>query len=162
MRQDTFDLLELSERLPNEYFNFILELDNLQQLLIETEYMLEETYEYYRKSIINGRFESLKISDKATKKADEVLGKVLDNTEVMRSIINYMDNQDDGWYFFCLLGQEAIYAMKEGNLIELVDKYGSDKQKEYIRYIDRFLARTSNQEKSKFYKTENGEFELDE
>lgn len=162
MRQDTFDLLELSERLPDEYFNFILELDNLQQLLIETEYMLEETYEYYRKSIINGRFESLKISDKATKKADEVLGKVLDNTEVMRSVINYMDNQDDGWYFFCLLGQEAIYAMKEGNLIELVDKYGNDKQKEYIRYIDRFLASTSNQEKSKFYKTENGEFELDE
>lgn len=162
MKEEEFDLLDLCEMVPSEYFDFIVNVDGYQRLMIEAEYMLEETYDYYFKAAIDGKYESVKISDKAIKKAEEVMSKTLSCHELMRYIINYMDYQDDGWYWFCAMCQEAAYGMDVTHLVDLVKQHGNEDQIHCIEYIERLIKRTYGKEKSKFYKTENGEFELDE
>ena len=135
MSQVHSNLFDELDNLPQEYFDFISEIDRLSISAIEAQFLLDEIYEYIQKSVLQGNYKSIAKGRKAAQKAAKFQKEILDSEEVFSQIVRYIDDQDDFLSWNCLEKEDFYNLLTSQQIKELVYTYGDDKQKLVIEQL---------------------------
>ena len=146
MTQVQSDLFDKLESLPQEYIDFILEIEGLSQKCIEAEYLLDELYETIHKQAIKGHYSLIPAGKEKIQKAKEFQDAIVNSESVFSQIVRIIDDQDDFWTWHRWWLQDSYDLIKEVKLEELVKQFGNSEQQKIFDSLLIYMERYKDDE----------------
>ena len=148
MAQAATDLFEKLDRLPQEYFDFLAEVDRLMLSTIDAEYLLDNIYNYVRQADLTGRYELIPKGRAALEKAEKFQKEILNSKEAFGQIVRYIDDMNDHWTWMCRELEDFYDNLKRSGIQDLIVQFGDVDQLtlfgDLLEYLHRYKGREND------------------